>query len=153
MAERGIKFAKDGYTIEDTNPDHMNLWTKWPPLALLEKKSTSITIQGSGCSLGVNTQNVAHDYDFFPLVIGVAERSGTGKRYLMPIVPDFTCDFGLFPVSSSFLTYRVRANDVQIRWYAACAIMGFEDCPLFNVTYNIDLYFYLWELGSVWPQP
>lgn len=151
MSYRGMKFAKDGYTIEDTNPDHMNLWLKYPPLGYLEKKSTTITIQGGfSCSLGIDTKNIAHDYDFIPLVIGVGYRNGTDDKYLLPFVPEFTCDFGLFNVSNSFISYRVDADKVQLRWYAACAIMGFEECPLFNVTYNIDLYFYLWEMGSTW---
>lgn len=149
MGDRGLKFAKDGYTVESTNPDHYNLWTKYPPLGLLEKKTTTVTIQGAGCSLAIDTKDVPHDYDFIPLVIGTAEKQGTGVEELMPIVPDFYCDF-TFPVSSSFINYRVYDDRVQIRSYAACAIMGFEECPVFNVTYNINLYFYLWELGSIW---
>lgn len=152
-SNRTLAFAKDGFTISDTNPDNYNLWLEYPPLGLLEKKTTSITVQGGfSCSLGIDTQDVAHDYDFFPLVIGEAQRRGTDERFLMPMVPEFSCAFS-FPVSSSFITYRVYADKVQLRWYAACALMGFEECPDSDVIYDITLYFYLWELGSVWPQP
>jgi hypothetical protein len=149
MSDRGIKLAKDGKTIASTNPDDYNLWTKYPPLSFLEKKTVEITIGPGNC--GYQTEDVDYDYDFIPLVLGIVS-DADGNRYFMP-AEDFVvlnCDWGLF--SSMYFNYKIVDGKVVIEYFGECAEMGYSECPLSNHVFTVDLYFYIWEMGSKWPE-
>lgn len=157
MADRGIKQAKEGATIESTNPDDYNFWTKYPPLTFLEKKTVNIVI-GSSCDLSDPViEEVLYDWDFIPLVLGTVTKSAgnpigdNNNRYFMP-ASDFAginCDSGLIPICN--FNYKVKSDKVEILHTVQCVLMGIQECPLTNQTFTVDLYFYMWELGSVWP--
>lgn len=158
IGSRGIKLAKDGKTIESTNPDDYNLWTKYPPLTFLEKKTVQIEIDTTdGCpEVGTLTEIVPHDYDFFPFVIARVEQDGIEERYDMP-VSDFPI-FGAFCDGDHGLRfsfdYEIKDDSIEINYSAYCQglVMGEEnECISSTLTFNIYLYFYMWELGSAWP--
>lgn len=148
MADYGLKIAKAGSSVSSTDPDDYILWTKYPPLTFLEKKTTSVI---SSASNYVDTHSVPHDYDFFPLVLGYVTDDGDGDRYKMPAdgFASLSCDFGL--IQSVSFNYTVYDDRVDISWRASCALMGSEEGPLNNEVFTIELYFYMWELGSTWP--
>jgi len=147
MSDTGIKFAKDGKTIESTDPDDYNFWTKYPPLNLLEKKTVTITSTTSVCE---GTEVVNHDYDFVPMVLGTVRKT-TGPRYFMPSenFAPVHCDYGTIPVLR--FGYAVFDSKVEVYWMAYCALMGSQYCPLSDQVFYVDLYFYLFELGKEFP--
>lgn len=159
MADRGIKFAKDGFDITSTNIDDYNLWTKYPPLTFLEKKIVQITIDTTdGCpAVGTLTESVSYSYDFIPLVIARIEDDTLEEKYDLPInnLPIggvSRCD-GDHDLRVAF-DYTIREGYVDVKYSAYCAslIEGVEDeCISSNLVFNIYLYFYMWELGSMWP--
>jgi hypothetical protein len=153
MADRGIKLLKDGKSVTSTDIEDYNFWTKYPPMTLLEVKSIEIDTSVEGCE---GVKNVPHDYDYIPLVVGLVRKIDGipsydyDERYLMP-VKDFTsinCGDGLMPVVS--FDYKVYDDGVDILFNATCEIMGMEECPLNNVTFQVDLLFFMWELGASW---
>lgn len=156
MADRGMKFAKDGSDITSTDPDDYNFWTKYPPLTLLEKKEVVITAEtGSSCSN--QTESVAHSYDFIPFVLATVKKSGgvpTGdndNKYFMP-AEDFAginCAAGDIP--NITFDYTVKESSVDIEWTVECIVpMVGSQCPESNQEFTVELYFYMWELGSQW---
>lgn len=151
---KGLKILKQDKSKDSSNIDDYVFWSKYPPLTLLEKKTTIITVTDSGCS---GTISVPHSYGFIPLVIGTVKKtdgSPTGdnnNRYFMP-AEDFAginCDVGLIPVLS--FNYTTRKDRVDITYTAECVLMGFPSCPLTNQVFTIELYFYMWEMGTKFP--
>lgn len=146
----GIKIAKEGADIYSTDIDDYILWTKYPPIAFLEKKTASVTVGSGSCS---GTLSVPHDYDFFVLTKVTVEQQGSGNRYFMPAT-DFgsiSCNVGDIPNIN--FTYKVYEDRIDIEYNAECIepMVG-TSCPLSNATFDFELYFYMWELGSPWPQ-
>lgn len=148
MADRGIKFAKDGKTISSTDPDDYNFWTKYPPLNFLEKKTVTITATPSNYS---GTTEVSHSYDFIPMVIGTIQRTSgmtPSSEFQMPCsyFTALPCDFGLFETVN--FNFSILSNKVNITWTASCGVMGYEEGPTVNVKFVAKLYFYLFPLGK-----
>lgn len=155
MSDFGIKITKIGKQNASQNINDHVFWSKYPPLSLLEKKTITLTATSSVC--GAKTREVPHGYNFFPLVLGIVEKTGGNptadhqNRYFIP-ADNFTginCDAGTTPVLTFDL--KVKKNTVEIVWEANCVLMGSESCPLTTQTFTVDLYFYLWELGSKYP--
>jgi hypothetical protein len=148
MADRGIKFAKNGKTINSTNPDDYNFWTKYPPLNLLEKKTVTITSTSTTFS---GTKEVSHDYDFIPMVLGTVKKTSNDNRYFMPAsyFSSISCDREFFEIVT--FNFAVFDSKVEIYWNASCAIQGYEEGPMFDEEFTIELYFYLRELGKKFP--
>jgi len=153
MANYGIKIMKPGKNISSTNiTDHV-FWSKYPPLSILEKKTQTINVTTSSYQ---GTVNVSHSYGFRPLVMGFVTKtdgsptSGNGERNLMPCrnFAGINCDIGLFQLFT--FNYRVLTDKVEIYYNATCVIMGTEDPPLSGATFKVELYFFMWELGSAW---
>jgi hypothetical protein len=145
MADRGIKFAKDGKTISSTNPDDYNFWTKYPPLTYLKTESETIVATDTNYS---GTEVIAHGYDFIPFVLVFIMRSG-GSRYFMPATNfvDIGCDrLGLN--QDLYFTYKVDDTNVTITWNALCYLGDYQEGPSFNQTFIVDIYYYAWELGE-----
>lgn len=158
MGDYGVKIAKPGKSVNSTNIDDYILWSKYPPLTFLEKKSVDIVV-GTSCDLSDPViEEVAHDYGFFPLVIGTVQKTAgnpttrLNQRYLMPS-EQFTrihCDFGSPEVVT--FDYKVKLDKIEISYNVKCIIPQFGyDCPLSSQTFQVDLDFYMWELGSAWP--
>jgi len=153
MADYGMKIAKAGKNTSSTTIGDYSFWSKYPSLTFMEKKTVQISVTGSGCS---GTTNVPFDYDFFPLVIGyVAKTAGNptdynNQKYLMPAneFAGISCD--LFHEQSLSFTYQINDDSVDIIWSSICIDMGdlSEECPVENATFEVYLYFYMWEMGS-----
>ena len=158
MADYGIKIMKEGKNLNSSNIDGYEFWSKYPPLTFLEKKTETIVV-GSSCDLtDPIVLEVPHSYNFIPFVIGSVKKTGgspTGEhnnRYFMPAstFAGINCDVG----QSEFVTFthRVKVDKVEILYNIKCIIpmVGYA-CPLSNQTFTVELYFYMWELGSLWP--
>lgn len=156
MSDRGIKFAKDGSDITSTNPDDYNFWTSYPPLTLLEKKEVDIVAGTTGNTTN-QTESVSYSYDFIPFVLATVKKtagSPTGdnnNRYFMP-AEDFAginCSIGDIP--NVDFDYTVKDGSVDITWSVECIEpMVSADNPQSEQTFTVELYFYMWELGSAW---
>lgn len=146
----GIKIAKPGCDVYSTDINDYILWTKYPPITFLEKKTTTITVGSGGCS---GTLSVPHDYDFFLLTKVTVEQQGSGNRYFMPATDFGTISCGVGDIPNINFTYKVYEDRIDIEYNAECIepMVG-TSCPLSNATFDIELYFYMWELGSPWPQ-
>lgn len=155
MGDYGMKIAKQGKNINSINIDDYVFWSKHPSLTLLEVKTEIITTTSAVCS---GTKVVPHTYDFIPMVEGwVKKTSGNpiddiGNRYIAPATnfAGLGCDrFGMFDALSFGL--NTKKDKVEIVYGAECVMQGYAECPMFNQTFQVDLFFYMWELGSSWP--
>jgi hypothetical protein len=148
MSTIGLKIAKTGKDVSSTDLDDFIFNSEHPPLSILERKSFSLTATSSSC--GSRVADISHTYDFFPLVIGTVEKDGTDERFFMPAddFADVHCYEGEVPVVS--FNYEVRSDKVRINWQVSCALSGEEYCPLSDQKFNIDLYFFMWDLESTW---
>lgn len=153
-----IKLMKDGHLISDNDIANTRLWTKYPPRIFLEKKTGTITINTvQGCPDTYHNLDVPHDYNFVPLVIGRIKQSTSSRFYRMPAA-NFPIGTGLtcpedYELRAAF-NYRVKNDKVIIDYNAYCQalIMGYDnECIGTTLTFNYELMFYLWELGSPWP--
>lgn len=157
--DTGLKLVKQDADITSTDPDDYMVWTKYPPLSFLEKKTVTIIVTTS-CDLSDPViEEVPYDWDFIPVVLGKVRKTAgfpTGdvdNAYSMP-AEDFAaidCDFFTQDVRFNF---KVVEDQVEIEYVVNCIepMVG-AGCPLGTQTFVVDLYFYMWELGSVWPIP
>jgi len=150
-ADYGIKIAKDGKSIYSTDIDDYVLWTKYPPLTFLEKKTEVISVTSGGCS---GSYDIAHTYDFIPLVRVHVSQTGTGgdsRRFLLPATNFANMSCGGDIPSSSF-TYDVTDEKVRITYAAECIIpMVGTACSATATSFTVEVDFFMWRLGSPWP--
>lgn len=156
MTDTGFKLAKQDADIDSTNIDDYMVWTKHPPLSFLEKKTVNIVV-GTSCDLSDPViEEVPYDWDFIPVVLGNVRKtagfpsSDTNNRYSMPAEGFAAIDCDFFDQLVTF-NYDVKEGQVDIRYVVNCIepMVG-AGCPLGSQTFEVELYFYMWELGSLW---
>lgn len=150
MANYGIKIAKSGKNVDSSTIDDYIFWSKYPPLTLLEVKTGTITIPTNACS---ETETFFYSYNFFPLVVGFITGSSNGVRYRMPAghFESVGCDLGY--ESNCYAYYEILDGQVDVTFTADCyePFQGGDSyCPG-DLSANIELFFFMWELGSTWP--
>lgn len=146
MADRGIKFAKDGKTISSTNPDDYNFWTKYPPLKYLRKQT--LTISSNDSDLVGTTTTIPHGYDFTPLTMVYVKKAGS-DRYFMPVYSfiDLGCDM-YSATDQLYFNVETNQTNVVINWASYCEDWDWNrfHCP--EVTFIVEIYYYAWKLGT-----
>ena len=147
----GIKIIKPGRSLDSENPNDYVFWSKNPTLQLMETKIVEITVGSGGCS---GTEIVDFDYDFVPLVIGRVKQTSAVERgpYIMPTGGFFGIDCDGFDIPNTGFGYKVKSSTVEVNYVAECIEpqVG-STCPLSGATFVIELEFYMWRLGSVFP--
>ena len=152
MADYGIKIAKVGEDISSTTIDDYVFWSKYPTLVFLEKKTVTIEVTSISYS---GTVNVPHDYDFFPLVLGYANKTAgdptdfNGQKYWMPAneFAGISCPFDQ-PYQILSFTYKIYDDSVDIIYEADCTDGIDTVGPIEDATFEVYLYFFMWRLGS-----
>lgn len=157
MSNTGFKILKQGKSASSTDIADYVFWSKYPPLTFLDKVSLSITINSTNGIPAGGTQSYNHGYGFAPLVLAVIEDDTINERFFLPAkdigLTGLSCD-GDHILSATF-DYDITSTQVIINYtvYCMAAFMGAGEDPVTGSgTINVDLYFYMWELGSDWPQ-
>lgn len=156
MGNYGLKILKSGKDKSSTNIEDYVFWSKYPPLTLLDKVTLNIDIDNTNGIPAGGTETYSHGFGFAPLVLAVVYDDTISEKFFLP-AQDFaltglSCD-GSHILSATF-DYDVTTTQVIINYtvYCMAAFMGAGEDPVTgNGTVNIDLYFYMWELGSDWP--
>ena len=112
-----------------------------------------------GCpGVGIITEQYAHGYDFIPMVIARVEEASLEEIYDLPVQ---NLEVGGFPRCGInhglrlYLAYTIDDTYVNINYSGYCQglIMGLDsECISSLINFKVYLYFYMWELGSDWPE-
>lgn len=148
MADYGWKITKPGKGVTSTDPNDYVFWSKYQQLTLLYKAQQSITVTSAACT---GTATYTHSLGFKPLVLAYVNSVLAGTRVALPFSLTTTAlkDCGAASWSEETFTYRVKVNTVEIDYTLNCIIPMFgTTCPTNNHAYTVDLYFYMFELGS-----
>lgn len=148
MGDYGIKIALPTKDIGSTARDDYAFWSKYQSLPLLYKVTEQITVNSGDCT---GTHVYTHNLGFFPLVLGFVD-SISGGRQALPFI--LTSDGDKFNCSGDNLSedfsLKSKVNTVEIIYTINCIIPMFGSrCIDVSKTYNVDLYFFMFELGSV----
>lgn len=65
MADYGIKIAKSGYDITDTDPDHYHFWSKYPGKSIKYQGTLGVTTN-SGTDPAAAYAEYTHSYGYIP---------------------------------------------------------------------------------------
>jgi len=155
MANYGVKIMETGKSSSSTNIDDHVFWSKYPSLILLEKQTIPIEITSVNGIPEGSTEVYAHGYNFVPLVLAVISDDTDGNKFFLPIdnlsLTGLNCDEDHILKSNFY--YDIDSTNVTIHYtvYCAGAYMGVEDTSVSGTgTVNVDLYFFMWKLGSSW---
>ena len=147
MGDYGIKIAKPTKDISSSTLDDFVFWSKYQSLPLLYKVTETITVNSGGCS---GTHTYTHSLGFFPVVLAFVT-SISGGRQAIPFTltsdgDKFNCDGD--NLSEEF-NMKIKINTVEIDYAITCIIPMIGDrCIDVTKVYSVDLYFFMFELGS-----
>lgn len=147
MGDYGIKITIPGEDVSSSTRDHYAFWSKYQSLPLLYKVQQSISVNSGGCS---GTSTYTHNLGFFPLVLGFVDSIPAGRQAI-PFTASqdsdkFNC--GGDNLSEDF-SMKIKVNTVEIIYNITCIIpMVGSRCIDVSKTYTVDLYFYMFQLGS-----
>lgn len=155
MADIGFKVSKLGAATSSSDIDDYVYWSKYPGLTLIDKVSGTVTVNGSSY---VGTQSIAHGFNFIPLTVAVINHTDNGYKYQMPVqewTATISCpldDLGEFTTPKPSFSYKVNSTNVDIIYSVKCYTQiqggGGPFAPTSTETFIIDLYYYMWKLGS-----
>lgn len=148
MADWGVKITKAGADVSSTNRDDYVFWSKYQSLPLLYKTTVSITVNSGACS-GVYTYT--HSLGFPPFVLGAMTPVSLGTRMYLPVNIGQSGNklYCSGDILSEVFYLRSKVNTIDIVYDVECIIAMFGGrCVDTSKTYNIDLYLYMFELGS-----
>lgn len=155
MGNVGFKIANVGTATSSSDINDYIYWSKYPGLTLMDKVSSTVTIN-SGTYLG--TQSVAHGFDFTPLTLAVINHTDNGNKYYLPIqqwTSTISCPRDLydeFTEPKPIFSYNVGSTNVNIIYDVRCHTLlmggGGPFAPTSTETFVVDLYYYMWKLGS-----
>jgi hypothetical protein len=155
MPNYGIKIMKGDKDISSQDIGDHIFWSKYPPLTFLNKVTRTINITSTNGVPSGGTDVYAHGYNFIPLVFAAFFDNTDQNKYFLPIrdvnINGLYCD-GNHILSAAF-SYTINATQVIIDHtvYCASVIQGIEDAAVSGSgTIKIDLYFYMWKMGSTW---
>ena len=148
MGDVGHKIAKSGASVRSTTPRDYDFWSKYQSLPFLFKVTLTQTVDSGNCT-GTIVYN--HNLGFAPFVMARANSIVNGGVFSLPLT--FLSDGDKTLCSSNnfveSLSYQVKENTVEISYDAECFIPMFSSrCIDVSRTYTIDLFFYMFELGS-----
>jgi len=147
MGDYGIKIAKPTKDISSSTLDDFVFWSKYQSLPLLYKVTTDITVNSGGCA---GTHVYTHSLGFFPVVLAFVNTISGGRQAIPFILTSpgnkFNCDGD--NLSEDF-GMKIKANTVEIIYDITCIIpMTGSRCIDVTKVYSVDLYFFMFELGS-----
>lgn len=155
MPDHGLKITKEGYGKESFLPENYITWTRYPPLTFMQKVTIPLAITSTNGIPAGGTETYAHGYDFVPLVMAAIYDDTDENKYFLPIqnltINGLNCDGDHILVSN--IDYDITSTNVVVNYsiYCQAAIMGGSDVAVSGTgNISIDLYFYMWELGSSW---
>lgn len=152
MADYGLKISKPGKDVSSPTVDDYIFWSKHQSLPLIEKVSLSINITDTSC---VGTETYTHNLGFFPFVIAVLNTLD-GDRYILPynvFRPAFGKAGCICPSENSggifeIFSQTIKENSIDIDFSVECVVPQIESCCVTVGTYIVDLYIFMFELGS-----
>lgn len=147
MGDWGIKISKPTKDITSSTLSDFAFNSKYQSLPLIMSAQQSISVDGGGCT---GTSTYTHNLGFKPLVIAFVNSISGGR---MPIPFTLSQDFDKFNCSgdnlSETFSMKIKDNTVEITYDIECIIPMFGSrCIDVSKTYTVDLYFYMFELGS-----
>ncbi len=152
MADYGVKISKEGKDVSSQVITDYVFWSKYQSLPLLYKVSLNITITSASCG---GTETYTHNLGFFPLVLATVTDPG-GDRFIIPYSmyqgaggkSKCFCDaYGGGDTDESF-TATIKLNTIDIIYDVSCVIPQVGSCCAAGGTYIVDLYVFMFELGS-----
>lgn len=147
MSDYGIKIAKQGQSTDSTDVNDYIFWSKYRTLPFLFKASLTINANSGSCS---GTEIYTHSLGFKPLVEGYVTTRSAGRQGIPVVVTQTGVKFDCSGdnLSESF-DMKIKDNTVEIIYDIGCIIPMFgQRCIDISVSYTVDLYFYMYELGS-----
>lgn len=148
MADYGIKIALPTKDVSSSTRDDFAFWSKYQSLPLLYKTTVSITVNSGSC---VGTYTYTHNLGFAPFVIGAMTPISLGSRVLLPVDIGKTGEklYCSGDIILEIFDLRSKVNTIDILYEVDCVIAMFGGrCIDLSKTYDIDLYLYMFELGS-----
>lgn len=147
MGDYGIKIAKPTKDISSGTLDDYVFHSKYQSLPLLYKVQQSISVNGGSCN---GTSTYTHSLGFTPLVLAFVT-SLSGGRQAIPFI--LTQDIDKFNCSgdnlSETFSMKIKTNTIEISYDIECVIPMFGGrCIDTSHTYTVDLYFFMFQLGS-----
>lgn len=147
MSDYGIKIAKQGSNTDSSSIDDYTFWSKYRTLPFLFKASITINANSGSCN---GTEIYTHNLGFKPLVEGFVTTRSAGRQGI-PVTVDQTgvkFDCGGDNLEETF-GMKIKDNTVEVTYDISCIIPMFGSrCIDISVSYTVDLYFYMYELGS-----
>lgn len=147
MGNYGIKITKPGADVSSSNRDDYVFWSKYQSLPLLYKVQQSIVVNSGSCT---GTHIYTHSLNFFPLTLGFVNSISEGRQAI-PFAgtepgDKFNCDSD--NLSEDF-SMKIKVNTIEISYDIQCIIpMVGGRCIDVSKTYTVDLYFFMFQLGS-----
>ena len=149
MGNYGIKISKAGVSVASTTPSDYIFWSKYQSLPLIQKITTTLAC-GTPC---VGTLTYTHNLGFKAFAIAFTTSQILGSRIAIPFSyatdgDKFRCNGDNF--SEAFTAMRMKVNTIEIDYDVECIVpMVSSRCPDVSQTYTIDIYIFMFELGSV----
>lgn len=148
MGDSGHKIAIAGKNVRSQYPYDFDFWSKFQSLPFLFKATLSQAVSSGACS-GIVTYT--HNLGFKPLVLSRANSIVDGNIYLLPFT-NLSDGNKTLCTSDNFvesLSYKIKDNTIDITYDASCYIPQVSQrCIDVSRTYNIELFFYMFELGT-----
>lgn len=148
QTDYGIKIVKPGAAITSNTISDYIYSSKWQSLPLLYKTQLALNVNSGSCT-GTLTYN--HNLNFFPFTIGKVYSYAAATQLIIPFTASmdgdkFNCggdnlseDFGM----------NIKLNSIEVTYDIQCIIPMFGGrCIDVSKNYTIDLYLYMFQLGS-----
>lgn len=148
MADYGFKIAKATKNVQSTDPTDYVFWSKYQSLPLLYKVTETIDVDSGDCS---GTHIYTHSLGWMPFALGFVTSKITATRQAIPMFIGEAgnktyCDGD--NLSEQF-TMTIKENTIEIDYEINCIIpMVSSRCIDVSTSYSVDLYLFMFELGT-----
>lgn len=149
MADVGVKILKSSKTVNSTTIDDYIFWSKHQSLPFIQKVTHTVTVTNSVCN---GTSSYTHGLGFAPFVLAFITLKSISGKHALPIAAGLALDKVVCDGSSNLsedFDLESNATTIDIPFVVECIVpMVGGTCPASDVEYTVEMYLYMFELGS-----